>query len=172
MTGEYVFEEAPVRPTTQEVLTQRYKGGEICNGIGSKVVKLSSKEIQKPTEEKMRWQREPSIYMSRQEDTLTLLRLWLPLHPREPRRPVRNQAFVGQVVEILLGDGRADPITLDPTLRQTGPQRGSPSTGRSPLRFRRRRRLLRPLQSRRLLFHHCHRRGRNGAAASSSWWVQ
>ena len=110
-----------MRPTTQEVFTQRYKGGEIGNGIGGKVVKLSPKEIQKPSKEKMRWQREPSIYMSRQEDTLALLRLWLPLHPREPRRPARNQAFVGQVVEILLGDGRADPITLDPTLRQTGP---------------------------------------------------
>ena len=85
------------------------------------MVKLSSEEIQKSSEEKMRRQRKPSIYMSRQEDTLTLLRLWLPLHPLEPRRPMCNQAFVGQVIEILLGDGRADPITLDPTLRQTGP---------------------------------------------------
>ena len=90
-----MFEEAPMRPTTQEILTQRYKGGEISNGIGGKVVKLSSKEIQKPSKEKMRWQREPSIYMSRQEDTLTLLRLRLTLRPREPRCSVLDQPLIG-----------------------------------------------------------------------------
>ena len=121
-TSEYVFEKAPVRPTTQEVFAQRHESDEIGNGIGGKVVKLSPKESQKPSKEKMRWQREPSIYMSRQEDTLTPLSLRLPLHPRKPSYPVLDQPFVGQVVEILLGDGRADPITLDPTLRQAGPR--------------------------------------------------
>ena len=77
-----------------------------------------------------------------------------------------DQHLVGQVIEILLGDGRADPIPLDLALWQAGPRQGSTPTGRSPLRLLRR--LLRQLQSRRPLLHHCRRRGWNGAAALSS----
>ena len=59
------------------------------------MVKLSSEEIQKSSEEKMRWQRKPSIYMSRQEDALTLLRLRLILRPRKPRCSVLDQPLIG-----------------------------------------------------------------------------
>ena len=90
-----MFEEAPMRPTTQEILTQRYKGGEIGDGIWSKVVELSSEEIQKSSEEKMRRQRKPSIYMSHQEDALTLLRLRLTLRSRKPRCSVLDQPLIG-----------------------------------------------------------------------------
>ena len=90
-----MFEEAPVRPTTQEILTQRYKGGEIGDRIWSEMVKLSSEEIQKFLKEKMRRQRKPSIYMSHQEDALALLRLRLPLRPRKPRCSVLDQPLIG-----------------------------------------------------------------------------
>ena len=81
-----------------------------------------------------------------------------------------DQSFVGQVVKVLLADGRADLVSLDPALRQAGPRRRAAPTGRSPLRLRRR--LLRPLQSRHLLFLHCRRRGWNGAAALNRWQAQ
>ena len=32
-----------------------------------------------------------------------------------------DQTLIGQVIEIRLGDGRADPIPLDPTFWQAGP---------------------------------------------------
>ena len=90
-----MLEETLVWSTTQEVLAHGHKGSKIGDGIVGEMVELRPKEIQKPSEEKMWWQREPSIYMSRQEDTLTLLRLRLPLRPRKPRRSVLDQPLVG-----------------------------------------------------------------------------
>ena len=48
---------------------------------------------------------------------------------------MRDQSLIGQVVKVLLADGRADPVSLDPALRQAGPRRGSAPTRRSPFAF-------------------------------------
>ena len=84
------------------------------------MVELRPKEVQKPSKENTRRQRESTVYMSGKKNALTLLRLRLTLGPRKPCRPVGDQTLVGQVIEICLGDGRADPIPLDPTLWQAG----------------------------------------------------
>ena len=59
-----MLKETPVRLTTQEVLAHRHESGEIGNGIGSEVMELCPKEVYKPSEEKIRRQRESAIYMS------------------------------------------------------------------------------------------------------------
>ena len=74
-----------------------------------------------------------------------------------------DQSFIGQIGEVLLGDGRADPVSLNPALRQLGPRRGSAPTGRSPLGLRRR--LLHPFQGCGLLLHHGCRQSKCRAAA-------
>ena len=63
-TGEYVFEETPVRSTTQEVLAHGHKGSKIGDGIGIEMVELHPKEIQKPSEENTRRQRKTTVYVS------------------------------------------------------------------------------------------------------------
>ena len=59
--------------------------------------------------------------MSGEENALTLQRPRLGLVPREPRRFVGDQSPLNQVVEVVLADRRADPITLDLARRQAGP---------------------------------------------------
>ena len=59
-----MLEETPVRLTTQEVLAHGHKGSKIGDGIGSEMVELRPKEIQKPSEENTRRQRETTIYVS------------------------------------------------------------------------------------------------------------
>ena len=76
-TSENVLEKAPVRPTTQEILTQRNKSGEINDCVGSEVVELCPKEIQKSPKERVRRERKPTVDMGGQENALTLLRLQL-----------------------------------------------------------------------------------------------
>lgn len=157
-----MLEQTPVRSAAQEVLTHGHEGSKVGDGIRIEVVELRPKEIQETTEENTWRQREPTVDVGSQKNTLTLFRLWLPLVPREPRCSVGDQTIVGHISEILLGDGRPDPIPLDPALRQAGPGRGSSPTSRSPFHLPRRRCLLRALQSRRLLLHHCCRRGARG----------
>ena len=55
------------------------------DGIGIEMMELRPKEIQKPSEENTRRQRKSTIYVSGQENALTLLRLRLALGPRKPR---------------------------------------------------------------------------------------
>ena len=111
----------------------------------------------------MRRQRKSTVDVSGKEDALTLPRSRFGLILREPRRSVRNQPLLRQIVEVILTDRRPDPVALDPAARQTGPRRGSAPAGLFPLRLRRR--LLRALQSHRLFFPHRRGRSSNGAAA-------
>ena len=60
--------------------------------------------------------------MGGKENTLTLMRLRLSLIPREPRRFMADQSPLNQVVDVILIDCRADPVALDPALRQAGPR--------------------------------------------------
>ena len=62
-TGENVFEEALVRPATQEVFAKRHKSSELGNEIGREVMELCTKKVQKPPEEKIWWQRKTAIYV-------------------------------------------------------------------------------------------------------------
>jgi len=80
-----VFEKAPMRPATQEILTQGHESSEIYDGVGCEVVELCPKEVQKSPKERVGRQRKPAVNMGGQEDTLTLMRLRLPLLAREPR---------------------------------------------------------------------------------------
>ena len=111
----------------------------------------------------MRRQGKPAVDVSSEENVLTLLWPRLGLVPREPRRLVRDQSPLNQVVDVVLTDCRADPVALDPARRQAGPRRRSALAGLLP--FRLRRRLLCALQSLRLLLHHCSERSSNRAAA-------
>ena len=52
--------------------------------IGSEMVELRPKKVQKPSEENTRRQRKATVYMSGLENALTLLRLRLTLGPRKP----------------------------------------------------------------------------------------
>ena len=60
-TGEDVFEKAPMRLTTQEVLTQGYEGNEIDYRVGCEVVELCPKEVQKSPKERVGRQRKPVV---------------------------------------------------------------------------------------------------------------
>ena len=84
-TSEDVFEETPMRSTAQEILTHGNKCNEVRDGVWSEVVELSPEEVQKDTKERMGRQREPTVDMSGEENTLTLQRPRLGLVPREPR---------------------------------------------------------------------------------------
>jgi len=143
-----------VRSTAQETLTHGHERGKIGNGVWGKVVELRSEEIQEATKENTRRQGKPAINMGGQKHTLTLFWLGLPLLPRKPRSSVGDQALVGHVEEVILRDGRLDPVSLDPALRQAGSGRGPSAAGGSPLRLLRCRRLLGTLQRRRLLLGH------------------
>ena len=113
-----MLEQTPVRSATQKVLTHGYKGSKIGDRIWVEVVELRSEEIQETTEENTRWQRKPSVDVGSQKNTLTLFRLRMPLVPREPCCSVGDQTVVGHVGEVILRDGRPDPISLDPAVRQ------------------------------------------------------
>ena len=56
-----MLEETPVRPTTQEVLTQRNESGKINDCVGSKMVELCPKEIQKSSKERVRTQGKSTV---------------------------------------------------------------------------------------------------------------
>ena len=80
-----MLEEAPVWSTTQVILAHRHESGKIDDGVGEKVMKLCSKEVQESSEKGMRRQRKPTVDVSGKENALTLLRLRLGLVLREPR---------------------------------------------------------------------------------------
>ena len=81
------------------------------------MVELSPKEVQKPSEERMRRQGKPTVDMGGKKNALTLPRLQLGFLPRKPHRVVGDQPPFGQVVEVVLADPRVDPVALDPALR-------------------------------------------------------
>ena len=60
-TGENVFEKAPMRLTTQGVLTQGHESGEIDDRVGCEVVELCPKEVQKSSKERVGRQRKPAV---------------------------------------------------------------------------------------------------------------
>ena len=82
--GEDVFEETPVRSTTQEIFTHRHESGQINYGIWSEMVKLSPKEVQKTPEERMGRPSETLADVGGKQNALTLLRLEFGLVPRQP----------------------------------------------------------------------------------------
>ena len=94
-TSEYVFEEAPVRPTTQEVFAQRHESGEIHDGVGCEVVELCPKEVQKSPKERVRRQGKSTVDVGGKKNTLTLPRLRLRFLPRKPRRSMGDQPSFG-----------------------------------------------------------------------------
>ena len=124
------------------------------------MVELSPKEVQKPLEERMRRQGKPTVDVGGKKNALTLPGLQLGFLPRKPRRVIGDQPPFVQVVEVVLGNPRVDPVALNPALRQASPRGRSAPAGRLPLRPRHR--LLCPLQSRRLLLPHCRRRDAYG----------
>ena len=73
-------------------------------------MKLCSKEIQESPEKRMRRQRKSTVDVSGKEDALTLPRSRFGLILREPRRSVRNQPLLRQIVEVVLADRRPDPV--------------------------------------------------------------
>ena len=83
-----MLEKTPVRPATQEVLTQRNESGEINDCVASKVVELCPKEVQKPSKERVRRQGKSTVDMGGNKNTLTLPRLRLRFLPRKPRRVI------------------------------------------------------------------------------------
>lgn len=109
-TSEDMFEQAPVRLATEEVLAHRNKCNEIRDCVGWKVMDLRPKEIQKAPEERMWGQRETSVDMGGEEDELSLARLGLGFIPRQPPGAVRNQAIIGKILQVLLHDGGSDPV--------------------------------------------------------------
>ena len=58
-----MLEKTLVRSTTQEILAQRHESSEIHDYVGSEVVELCPKEIQKSPKERMRRQRKPMVNM-------------------------------------------------------------------------------------------------------------
>ena len=79
-----MFEETPVWSTTQEILAHGHKCSEVHDGVGGKVMKLCSKEVQETSEERVGRQRKTTVDVGGEEDTLTLLRPRLGLVLREP----------------------------------------------------------------------------------------
>ena len=66
---------------TQEVFTQGNKSSKIHYRIGSKVMELRSEEVQEAPEKRIRRQRESTIDMGGEEDTLTIKRLGFDFFP-------------------------------------------------------------------------------------------
>ena len=52
--GEDMFEKNPVRSTPQKVFTHRHERGQIRDGVGRKMVELSTEEIQESPKEGVR----------------------------------------------------------------------------------------------------------------------
>ena len=117
----YVLEKTPVRSTTQEVFTHGHNRGEIRNGVGRKVMELSSEKFQEAPKKRMRRKGETMVDVGSKEDALTRPRLGLHLPLRQPRRSGNNQTGVSQLLQILWPERRSDPIGLDPTRWQRGP---------------------------------------------------
>ena len=59
------------------------------------MVELSPKEVQKPSEERMRRQGKPTVDVGGKENALTLPRLRLGFLPRKPRRFIGDQPSFG-----------------------------------------------------------------------------
>ena len=100
--SEDVFEETPMRSTTQEILTHRHKYSEIYDGVGGKVMKLSSEKVQETSEKRIRGKTETAVNVGCEEDALTLLRLRRGLVARLPPRSIGNQALFSQIHQIIL----------------------------------------------------------------------
>ena len=94
-TGENVLEKTPVRPTTQEILAQRHKSSKIHDCVGSEVVELCPKEIQKSPKERVRRQGKSTVDVGGKENALTLPRLRLGFLPRKMRQSMGDQSSVG-----------------------------------------------------------------------------
>ena len=90
-----MLEKTPVRPTTQEILAQRHESSDIHDCVGSEVVELCPKEIQKSPKERVRRQGKPMVDVSGKENALTLPRLRLGLLPRKPHRSIGDQPSFG-----------------------------------------------------------------------------
>ena len=90
-----MLEKTPGRSTTQEILTQRNESGEINDCVGSEVVELCPKEVQKSPKERVRRQGKSTVDVGGKENALTLLRLRLGFLPRKPRRSMGDQPSVG-----------------------------------------------------------------------------
>ena len=56
-----MLEKTLVRPITQEILAQRHESSEIHDCVGSEVVDLCPKEIQKSPKERLRRQGKPTV---------------------------------------------------------------------------------------------------------------
>jgi hypothetical protein len=103
-----------MRSTTQETLTHGNKCGEVCDGVGGKVMKLCSKKVQKTPEKRMRRQEKTTVDVGREEDALTLLRPRLGLITWQPPGSMGNQAPLDQILQILLPNHGSNPVALDP----------------------------------------------------------
>ena len=117
-----MLEKTPLRLTTQEILAQRHESSEIHDCVGSEVVELCPKEIQKSLKERVRRQGKSTVDVGGKENALTLPRLRLGVLPRKPHRSLGDQSSVGQVVVICLTNCRANPVALDPARQQAGPR--------------------------------------------------
>ena len=113
-----MLEESPMGAATQESLTHGNESSKVYDGVGSEVVELCPKEVQKPSKERLRRQGKSTVDVGGKENALTLPRLRLGFLPRKPRRSMGDQSFIGQVVKIFMTDGQEDPVALDPALRQ------------------------------------------------------
>lgn len=58
-----MFDKTLVRSTPQEVFKHRHKRGQIRDGVGRKMVELSTEEIQESPEEGVRRKRKTSVDM-------------------------------------------------------------------------------------------------------------
>ena len=79
--GEDMFEKTPVRSTPQKVFAHQHERGQIRDGVGRKMVELSTEEIQESLEEGVRRERKTPVDVGGEQYALTRsrLRLCLPL---------------------------------------------------------------------------------------------
>ena len=90
-----MLEKTPMRPATQEILAQRNESGEINDCVGSEVVELCPKEVQKSPKERVRRQGKSTVDVGGKENALTLPRLRLGFLPRKPCRFIGDQPSFG-----------------------------------------------------------------------------
>ena len=115
--SEYVLEETPVRLASQEVFAHGNECNKVQDCVGRKVVDLGTEEVQESSKKWVRGKRKTSLDMGSEENALTIARLGLRFIARHPPRPVSNQAIVGEIIQVLLHDRGADPVSLDQTRR-------------------------------------------------------
>jgi len=98
-----------------EALAHNYESGEMGNSIRGKVVKLCPEVVHNALEERMRGQRETSIDMAEQQDTLPLpgRRLDLILR-RQPPRLVHDHPVFHQLQQIPLRHRGGEEVALNP----------------------------------------------------------